>query len=169
MSGPNPNSRTVPFQQVLRFLWMRNEALLPQNPTANLPFITTKVRFSFLNPMLLILNPTPARLADDKSLRVIKECNTFAPSSWDASGSWLRCSLLSWVALWMMSCLKQHRSSRYWAHIQALLCLARVRNGFGIPLMPGELLCICLASISIRAILYYYPIVLFLISKVTSI
>ena len=32
--------------------------------------------------MLLIQNPTPARLADDKSLRVIKECNTFASRSY---------------------------------------------------------------------------------------
>jgi hypothetical protein len=60
---------------------MRNEALLPQNPTANLPFITTKVRFSFFNPMLLIQNPTPARLAGEKSLRVIRECHTFTASS----------------------------------------------------------------------------------------
>ena len=48
---------------------------------------------------LFIQNPTPARLADEKSLRVIRECHTFATSSWEASGLWLRCSLLSWSSL----------------------------------------------------------------------
>ena len=100
----------------------------------------TKVRFSRLYPMLLIQNLTPARLADEKSLRVIKECNTFAASSWDASGLWLRCSLLSWSSLMddelpetapLRSLLGAYPSSS---------ALVRIQNGFGIPLMPEELL-----------------------------
>ena len=40
-----------------------------------------KVRLSRLYPMHLIQNLTPARLAEDKSLRVCRECCNFATSS----------------------------------------------------------------------------------------
>jgi hypothetical protein len=106
--GPIPFGFPVPLQPSIpksspeggKSSISHTDSLSTRNkPSISWRWLGAKVRLSRLYPMLLKQNPTPARLADEKGLRVIRECCNFATSSWEASDQRLRCSLLSWGSL----------------------------------------------------------------------